>query len=139
MATEEIRGTTLKVYLYILRSGRDNIGVREVMRALNMKTPSHAYYHLDKLVRHGLLERRHGEYYLVKSVRLDFLREYIIIGGSIVPKFMFYTSFFLTILIFTLLFPRPYELFWYVSLASSLTASIYGLWESIRSWRRLRI
>lgn len=131
-------GTTLKVYLYILRSGRDYVGVREIMRALNMKTPSHAYYHLDKLVRKGLLTKKYGEYYLVKNVKIDFLREYIILGSSIVPKFAFYTAFFLTILIYSLLIPRPYELYWYIALSSSLVASIFGMVESIRSWRRLK-
>jgi len=133
-----LTGTTLKVYLYILRSGRDYVGVREIMRALNMKTPSHAYYHLDKLVRKGLLTKKYGEYYLVKNVKIDFLREYIILGSSIVPKFAFYTAFFLTILIYSLLIPRPYELYWYIALSSSLVASIFGMVESIRSWRRLK-
>lgn len=138
MEDTELTGTTLKVYLHILRSGKDHVGVREIMRALNMKTPSHAYYHLDKLVRKGLLTKKYGEYYLVKSVRIDFLRDYIILGSSIVPKFAFYTTFFLTILIYCVLLPRPYEYYWYITLSSSLIASIFGIIESIRGWRRIK-
>lgn len=138
MEDSELTGTTLKVYLYILRSGKDYVGVREIMRALNMKTPSHAYYHLDKLVRKGLLTKKYGEYHLVKSVRIDFLRDYIILGSSIVPKFVFYTAFFLTIFIYSVLLPRPYEFYWYITLSSSLIASIFGIIESIRGWRRIR-
>ncbi len=139
MGGEDLRGTTLKVYLYILRSGRDRVGVREVMRALDMKTPSHAYYHLDKLVRNGLLYKKYGEYYLVKNIRIDFLRDYILWGTNIIPKFVFYAAFFITILIYSLIFPRPYELYWYITISISLTASIYGVAEAIRSWRRIKI
>ena len=138
MEETELTGTTLRVYLYILRSRKEYVGVREIMRALNMRTPSHAYYHLDKLVRKGLLTKKYGEYHLVKSVKIDLLRDYIILGGSIVPKFAFYTTFFLTILVYSLLAPRPYELYWYITTSSSLIASIYGIIESIRSWRRIK-
>ncbi len=139
MEDSELTGTTLKVYLYILKSGKDYVGVRELMRALNMKTPSHAYYHLDKLVRKGLLVKKYGEYYLVKNVKIDFLRDYIILGSSIVPKFAFYTAFFITILFYSLLFPRPHEFYWYITTLSSLIASIFGVVESVHGWRRIRI
>jgi DNA-binding transcriptional ArsR family regulator len=135
--SKELSGTTLKVYLHILRSGKEKIGVRELMRDLNMKSPSHAYYHLDKLVSLGLLEKKYGDYYLIKNIKIDLLKDYLFIGNKLIPRFLFYTTFFLTIFIFTVIFPRPMELYWYIALSSSLIGFIISLYESIVSWRKI--
>ena len=44
----ELRGKTLKVYLYILRQGKA-VGVREVQRELGLSSPSVAFHHIEKL------------------------------------------------------------------------------------------
>jgi hypothetical protein len=134
----ELHGTTLKVYLHIIRSGRERIGVRELMRELNMKTPSHAHYHLEKLVSLGLLEKKYGDYYIIKNVKIDYLREFILIGRNIVPKFLFYTIFFTIILIFSIIFRRPFEFYWYLTVILTSTGTIISLYETIRSFRKLR-
>ncbi len=136
---KELHGTTLKVYLHILKRGKNKIGVRELMRELGMKTPSHAYYHLDKLVSLGLLEKKYGDYYLNKNVKIDYLRNFIIASGFIIPKFLFYTMFYLVILIFSMLMPRYNELYWYITLASSIVGVITSLYQTIISYRRIRI
>lgn len=136
---KELHGTTLKVYLHILKRGKDKIGVRELMRELGMKTPSHAYYHLDKLVSLGLLEKKYGDYYLNRNVKIDYLRNFIIASGFIIPKFLFYTMFYLVILIFSMLMPRYNELYWYITLASSIVGVITSLYQTIISYRRIRI
>ena len=135
--SKELSGTTLKVYLHILRSGKEKIGVRELMRDMNMKSPSHAYYHLDKLVSLGFLEKKYGDYYLVKNIKIDLLKDYLFIGNKLIPRFLFYTTFFLTIFVFTLVFPRPMELYWYIAISSSLTGFVISLYESIISWRKI--
>lgn len=136
---KDLHGTTLKVYLHILKRGKDKIGVRELMRELGMKTPSHAYYHLDKLVSLGLLEKKYGDYYLNKSVKIDYLRNFIITSGFIIPKFLFYTMFYLVILIFSILIPRYNELYWYVALASSTVGVVTSLYQTIISYKRIKI
>lgn len=135
----DLQGTTLKVYLHILKRGGERIGVRELMRELNMKTPSHAYYHLDKLVSMGLLEKKYGDYYIVRNVKIEYLKDFIFIGRSLIPKFLFYTIFFLTILIYTLIYPRLYELYWYITLFSSATAVVLSTYETIKSIKKLLI
>ena len=135
----ELYGTTLKVYLYIVKSGREKVGVREVMRGLGMKSPSHAYYHLDKLVSMGLLEKRFGDYYLVKKVSISQLRDFIFIGRWIIPRFTFITVFFLAMLIYTIASYRPYELFWIISLISNLFGVVIGVYYIVESRRRLGI
>ncbi|HYR04427.1 MAG TPA: hypothetical protein VEO75_03480, partial [Nitrososphaerales archaeon] len=44
----ELRGKTLKVYMYILKQGKP-VGVREVQRELGFSSPSVAYHHIEKL------------------------------------------------------------------------------------------
>ena len=62
-----LRGTTLEVYHFILKSGKP-IGVREVQRALNLSSPSLAVYHMSKLEEAGLLKRENGDYVINKVV-----------------------------------------------------------------------
>ena len=135
---ENLSGTTLQVYLYILRSGKEKIGVRELMREMHMKSPSHAYYHLDKLVSLGLLEKKFGDYYIVKSVKVDYLKDFVYLGNRLVPRFLFYTSFFLVILIFAIIYPAINEFYWYITFSSSTIGFAVSLYESIVSLRRLR-
>ncbi len=134
----ELQGTTLKVYLYILRSGKDRVGVREVMRGLGMKSPSHAYYHLDKLVNMGLLEKKYGEYYVKRDVKIDYLREFIFIGRVPIPRLLFLLTFFLGILIYSLIDMRPGELYWFIVLGSSGIGTAALLYEVVASFRRLK-
>jgi len=135
----ELQGTTLKVYLYILRSGRERVGVREVMRGLGMKSPSHAYYHLDKLVNMGLLEKRYGEYYVKRDVKIDYLREFIFLGRIPIPRLLFLFTFSILIFIYCIIDFRPFEFYWFISLSLSITTSAVTLFEVINSYRRLLI
>ena len=50
----ELRGKTLKVYLFILKQ-RKPVGVREVQRELGFSSPSVAYHHIEKLTRQKLV------------------------------------------------------------------------------------
>ncbi len=135
----ELSGTTLKVYLYILKSGKEKVGVREVMRGLNMKTPSHAYYHLDKLASMGLLRKKHGDYYIVRELKIDYLRDFLLIGKTLIPKFLFFFLYFTTIFIFSLIYMRPYELFWYITVTTTLSGSIISLYQTISTYRKILI
>jgi DNA-binding transcriptional ArsR family regulator len=135
---KELQGTTLKVYLHILKSGKERIGVRELMRDMNMKTPSHAYYHLDKLVSIGLLEKRYGDYYIVKNIKIEYLRDFIFIGSSLIPKFLFYSVFFIVILIYSIIFPRIYELYWYITVISSAAGFTVAIYETLISMRKIQ-
>ncbi|MEM4726872.1 MAG: hypothetical protein QXD04_01275, partial [Candidatus Bathyarchaeia archaeon] len=62
----ELKGKTLLVYMYLLKTNRPSIGVREVQRALKFSSPSVAAYHLNKLEELGLVEGVRGEYRLVR-------------------------------------------------------------------------
>ena len=54
----ELKGNTLRVYVYALK--RKRVGVREVQRSLRLSNPSLAQYHLNKLKELGLLKEEGG-------------------------------------------------------------------------------
>lgn len=92
---EELEGTTLKVYVYVVREGRP-VGPRDVKRDLNLSSPSVAYRHLQKLENLGLLAKNAYGQYVVKEkmgIKGSFW-----IGRSLVPRLIFYSFFFMGIL-----------------------------------------
>ena len=134
----ELKGNTLRVYLYVLKSAGSNVGVREVQRALGFSSPTLAVYHLDKLVELGLLEKKLGEYRLVREVKVGVLKQFMRIGSVMLPRHLFYASLFTTLLI---LYGGYLVGFERVSF-SSIFALIFGIlgvitswYEAIRVWR----
>jgi len=134
----DLRGNTLRVYLYVLKSS-GNVGVREVQRALGFSSPTLAVYHLDKLVELGLLDKKYGEYTLVKEVKVGVLKQFIRIGTVMLPRYLFYATLFTTLLILYSMYLVSFER---VSL-SSVFALIFGAigvitswYETIKAWRQ---
>ncbi len=54
--TDVLKGTTLKVYRFLFKSGRP-ASIRDVQRGLNLSSPSVAEYHLKKLLSSGLVNQ----------------------------------------------------------------------------------
>ena len=94
--TPEPEGTTLNVYSYVVKKGKP-VGPREVMRGANLSSPSVAYWHLQKLENSGLLEKNSvGEYVVKEKTSIS---GHVWIGNNLVPRLMFYSLFFLGIVI----------------------------------------
>ncbi len=92
---EELEGTTLRVYLCVVKEGKP-VGPRDVMRAANLSSPSVAYRHLQKLETLGLIQKdRYGEY--VAKERAN-IKGHMWIGRRPVPRLIFYSFFFIGIL-----------------------------------------
>jgi len=92
---EELEGTTLKVYLYIVKEN-EPVGPRDVMRGANLSSPSVAYRHLQKLENLGLLEKTaHGQYIVKEKASI---KGHLWIGRSLVPRLIFYFFFFIGVL-----------------------------------------
>ncbi|MGQ9726291.1 MAG: helix-turn-helix domain-containing protein [Candidatus Bathycorpusculaceae bacterium] len=133
----ELKGKTLLVYWYMLGASGSKVGVREVQRKLGFSSPSVAVYHLDKLESLGLVEKTMtGEYVLVSEVKTGLLRFFTRFGRFLIPRYMFYSVWFTTMLI-------SYILFYGQSLCiHNIVALIFGvaascvLWfETVRLWR----
>ncbi len=88
----ELKGNTLRVYVYALKKNR--VGVREVQRALGFSNASLAQYHLGKLKDLGLVREENGEYEVMNEVKVDVMRDFLRIGTSLIPRFVFYAVFF---------------------------------------------
>ena len=133
----ELKGKTLLVYWYLVQQPTHTVGVREVQRALNFSSPSIAVHHLEKLQDLGLVQKRGtGEYVLEEEVKVGILRFFTHMGRFLVPRYLFYSVFFSTMLMAYL------ALCIYSRIAPSFYALIFGsvgvsiFWvETIRLWR----
>jgi hypothetical protein len=107
--TEELEGTTLNVYLHVVKKGKP-VGPREVMKALNLSSPSVAYRHLEKLEDLGYLQKNeYGEYIPKNKAHIP---GYIWAGTHLIPKIWSYSLLFLAILIievYVLIIHFPHE------------------------------
>ena len=133
---KELKGNTLRVYVYALKSRK--VGVREVHRALGLSNPSLAQYHLNKLRDLGLVREENGEYEVAAEVKVDVMRDLLRIGTFLIPRFVFYAIFFsiltayltaigLTVYAGIMIVP------WFIILATSASAVFW--YETILAWR----
>ncbi len=140
MASSEhpsISGTTLKIYLFLVRYGRP-IGVRELQRKLGLSSPSLAAYHLNKLVRLGLVEKdSEGRYVVKRIIGTPLLIHFMKLPGILVPRLLFYAIFATIITFFMIVYGPSLEAF-LIALVTLVVMS-FALWyETIRVWRLLR-
>ena len=132
----ELKGKTLLVYMHMLKHPGDAVGVREVQRELGFSSPSVSSYHLNKLQELGLVENVYGDYQLVKDVKVGVLKQFITLGGLILPRYLFYavlmTTMLLTYLIQTPYFPsRGYV----TTVMMGLVPTVILWYETIKIWR----
>jgi predicted DNA-binding transcriptional regulator len=96
-AFSELKGNTLLVYLCLVRNPDLN-GVREVQRKLNFSSPNLAAYHLEKLENLGLVQKTSEGYVLTKEIKIGTLSQVVKFGSLILPRYIFYTVLFVTLL-----------------------------------------
>ncbi|MCL6578555.1 MAG: hypothetical protein K6T73_04100 [Candidatus Bathyarchaeota archaeon] len=133
----ELKGKTLLVYWYLLQQPTHMVGVREVQRALGFSSPSIAVHHLEKLQDLGLVHKKGtGEYVLKEEIKVGILRFFTHIGRFLVPRYLFYSLLFSTMLatylfvcIVTQIAPNFY------ALTFGAIASVAFWSETIRLWR----
>jgi DNA-binding Lrp family transcriptional regulator len=99
---EVLRGLTLKVYKFVLRSERP-VGIREVQRALNLSSPTLALYHMNKLEEAGLIKKEANGYIADRVILENLIR----FRRILIPRNFFYMIFLITSLIMLAVFLRP--------------------------------
>jgi hypothetical protein len=93
---DNLEGTTLNVYKHVLKKGKP-VGPRDVVKALNLSSPSVAYRHLQKLEEMGYLQKNeYGEYMAKNKAHV---RGYFWLGRRLLPAMWRYSLIFLAILI----------------------------------------
>ena len=132
----ELKGKTLLVYMHILKSKKSSVGVREIQRTLGFSSPSVSSYHLNKLKDLGLVKSIRGEYILVREVRVGVLKQFVSVGGVMLPRYLFYAV-LVTTMLATFLLQNPFR-----ATEQYITTVIFGLvplvilwYETFRLWR----
>lgn len=132
-----LRGNTLRVYWYLLQQPTHMVGIRQVQRALGFSSPSVAVHHLEKLHDLGLVRKKGtGEYVLEEEVKVGILRFFMHIGHFLVPRYLFYSILFSTMLttylvlcVTGLITPSFYALMF------GLISSVAFWFETLKLWR----
>lgn len=140
--SSELRGRTLRVYWYLLKSRHSTVGVREVQRALGFSSPSVALFHLRKLVDLGLVESTMtGNYFLVRQVKIGILKWFTRIGSFMLPRYVFYsvlisTMFILYICLYSSVLTNPeFQYIYLTGIVISLVACCIFWFETFKMWR----
>lgn len=128
---EVLRGTTLEVYLFMLKNGNP-MGIREVQRALNLSSPSLAVYHMTKLEEAGLLKKEGGNYVINKVVLEDCVK----VSRFLIPRFLFYAIFagLLLAIELTVLRPAVITSFAFFAIAGTAACAVAFSYETARVW-----
>jgi hypothetical protein len=139
-----LQGRTLKVYLYLVKENR-SIGPRDIMRGLNLSSPSVSYRHLQKLENLGLISKNQkGNYILVKKTAI---KGHLWIGKNLIPNSLFYFIIFLTIfafelVVFTIHVPvetNEFKIFFFLLMTVTIVAMILFLTEGLRANKKIFI
>jgi hypothetical protein len=131
-----LKGNTLRVYWFLLRSPNGIVGARETQRALKFSSPALAVYHLDKLTELGLAEKTNGEYRLVKAVNVGVLKQFVRFGAFMLPRHFLYATMFTTLLIFYLTQFTSVNFYSTFALVLGLLATAVMWYETLRAWRQ---
>jgi len=138
LENREIRGNTLKVYLFLLKHGTCEL--KEVQRGLNFSSASLASYHLGKLLEAGFASQdEYGKYSAVKEASDKILEGYSKIGPAVVPQLFFFSLLFTILVVFFSV--GTWSGFGFVPYLIGVSfAMLVVFWfETIRLWRKLAV
>jgi DNA-binding transcriptional ArsR family regulator len=130
---EVLRGTTLEVYRFLLKSNKP-VGTRELQRALNLSSPSVATYHLSKLEDAGILKREGGGFTVSKFL----LENSVKVNRFLIPRYFFYAVFAIAALAVELTLMKPALLtreYLFSVLATGILA-LFCSYETVKTWLR---
>lgn len=132
----QIKGNTLRVYVYALRHG--SCELRDIQHALGLSSASLASYHLNKLAEAGYIKQEeNGKYSAEKDASKEIIEGYAKVGTTLVPQLFFVTLLF-SILVgyFSVRAIFSPEFGFYLAIVS--ISSVAVLWfETLRLWRKL--
>jgi len=132
----KLKGTTLQVYWHLLRSGKPTT-IRRLQRKLGLSSPSVASYHLEKLLDMELIGKNaKGDYELRKTVSLEVMSSFIRISQLMIPRYVFYTIFFFTLLIvFVVGYAHALSIQGIFALVFGGSGLLITAYETWRQWR----
>ena len=135
---QDIRGNTLKVYLYLLKYGPSEL--RDIQRGLNFSSASLASYHLGKLLEMGFAQQNeYGKYSAVKEASDKILEGYSKIGPAVVPQLFFFSLLFTILVVFFAveIWSNAGFIPYLIGVSVAMLAVFW--FETIRLWRKLTV
>jgi hypothetical protein len=132
----QLKGTTLKVYWYLLKTGKPTT-TRRVQRELGLSSPSVAAYHLEKLMNMEVVKKNTmGDYELGKTISLEVMGSFVKISQLMIPRYMFYSIFFFTLLVvFVVGYAQILSIQGVYAVVFGGSGVIIMLYETWRHWR----
>jgi hypothetical protein len=135
---QDIRGNTLKVYLYLLKHGPSEL--KDIQRGLNLSSASLASYHLGKLLETGFVKQdNYGKYSAVKDASDRILEGYSKIGPAVVPQLFFFSLLFTILVVFFSVEIWSGAGFVPYLIGVSVAMLVVFWFETIRLWRKLAV
>jgi hypothetical protein len=135
---QDIRGNTLKVYLYLLKHGPSEL--RDIQHGLTLSSASLASYHLGKLLEMGFAKQdEYGKYSAVKEASDKILEGYSKIGSAVVPQLLFFSLLFTILVVFFSIAAWSGMDFVPYLIGVSVAMLAVFWFETIRLWRKLAV
>jgi hypothetical protein len=139
---EELNTTLFHTYVFLVKVGKP-IGPRDLMRGVNLSSPSVAYRNLQRLLDLGLVGKdEYGNYVVKEKVGL---KGYVWVGKKLIPSFAIFGFIFLGVLIAEVAVLIPHlivgspieESFWLLTVVTVVSAMIF-LAEAMRFRKKPR-
>ncbi|MDG6901106.1 MAG: hypothetical protein JRM80_04015 [Nitrososphaerota archaeon] len=132
----EIKGNTLRVYLYVLQHGPCEL--KDVQGGLEFSTASLASYHLRRLIDAGYASQDgYGRYMATKDNTKQLLDGYVKVGASVVPQLLFLAVLFSALVGYFSLMTLSSSSYIPFLVGSSIALVGVVWYETVRVWRRL--
>ncbi len=115
---------------------KEPLGPREIARRLEMSSHTVALYHLDKLQKHGLVEKTpHGDYHISPDADLGFLDNFLYVRFKVIPRVFVYAVLVTSLLVFYSVFVGiDYNVHSIFALTIGLISSVFLWAEVYRIW-----
>ncbi len=131
-----LKGKCLAVYFYMLRHN-EALSLRDIQRGVGLSSPSLALYHLNNLKELGLVEQNpHDGYQVIKRVRVGILRFFVGSGRYLLPRYTFYSLFFSSLLVSTLItFGLAFTPVYLLLIGVLFIVALVFWYETLQVWR----
>ena len=135
-AGPELRGNTLRVYLYILRHGPCEL--KDVQGGLGFSTASLASYHLGRLIEWKYATQDgYGRYLASKDETRRILEGYMRVGTVVVPQLLFFSVLFTALISYFSVMAYRSPSYVPLLVATSVALAAVLWYETAKVWRRL--
>lgn len=130
---DALKGTTLRVYRYLFKLGQP-ASIRDIQRGLNLSAPSVAEYHVNKLLRSGLIKEDAHGYVVDRMVWQNMIR----MRRTVIPFQAIYAVFLAAALVVMMLVLRGVPAEGYVfGVIVIMIALGFSLYETAKALRQV--